>query len=148
MSRWETVLNVLTLKSAVKDESKGHFSPIIEMFDLGIRVKQRWCKQEKRKRPLALWRHFTATTRILRFSLSCTNYGWSPWDYQIKKKTSIKVTPSCKCVVFVDKSALKNIFSRVQRVLRVVHVLSSTTTPPPLKCGLHLIPSAKLTLTH
>ena len=29
------------------------------------------------------------------------------------KKTSIEVTPSCKCVVFVDKSALKNIFSRV-----------------------------------
>ena len=34
MSRWETVLNVLTLKSAVKDESKGHFSPIIESFEL------------------------------------------------------------------------------------------------------------------
>ena len=31
-----------------------------------------------------------------------------------KRILSIKVTPSCKCVVFVDKSALKNIFSRVK----------------------------------
>ena len=30
-----------------------------------------------------------------------------------KRILSIKVTPSCKRVVFVDKSALKNIFSRV-----------------------------------
>ena len=38
-----------------------------------------------------------------------------PGITKLKKKTSIKVTltPSCKCVVFVDKSALKNIFSRV-----------------------------------
>ena len=49
MSRWETVLIVLTLKSAVKDESKGHFSPIIEMFDLGIRVSNDEASKKKEK---------------------------------------------------------------------------------------------------
>ena len=45
-------------------------------------------------------------------------------DYQIKKKNmkgkyekdssrSNKVTPSCKCDVFVDKPALKKLFTRV-----------------------------------
>ena len=38
--------------------------------------------------------------------------------YEKDSGRSSKVTPSCKCVVFVDKSALKKLFSRVQRVSR------------------------------
>ena len=33
--------------------------------------------------------------------------------YEKDSGRSSKVTPSCKCVVFVDKSALKKLFSRV-----------------------------------
>ena len=42
-----------------------------------------------------------------------------------------KVTPSCKCVVFVDKAALKNSLVVYKGFLGLLHVLSSTTTPPP-----------------
>ena len=44
---------------------------------------------------------------------------------------SSKVTPSCKCVVFVDKSALKNSLVVYKGFLGLLYVLSSTTTPPP-----------------
>ena len=53
--------------------------------------------------------------------------------YEKDSSRSNEVTPSCKCDVFVDKPALKKLFTRVFWVLGVVHVLSSTTTPPPLK---------------
>ena len=33
--------------------------------------------------------------------------------YEKDSCRSSKVTPSCKCVIFVDKSALKKLFSRV-----------------------------------
>ena len=50
--------------------------------------------------------------------------------YEKDSGRSSKVTPSCNCVVFVDKSALVV----YKGFLGVLHVLSSTTTPPPLKC--------------
>ena len=54
--------------------------------------------------------------------------------YEKDSGRSSKVTPSCKCVAIVDKSALKNSLVVYKGFLRILHVLSSTTTPPLLKC--------------
>ena len=51
--------------------------------------------------------------------------------YEKDSGRSSKVTPSCKCVVFVDKSALKNSLVVYKGFLGLLYVLSSTTTPPP-----------------
>ena len=52
--------------------------------------------------------------------------------YEKDSGRSGKVTPSCNCVVFGDKSALKkNSLVVYKGFLGVLYVLSSTTTPRP-----------------
>ena len=56
--------------------------------------------------------------------------------YEKYSGRSSKVKPSCKCVLFVDKSVFfkKNSLVVHKGFLGVLHVFSRTTTPSPLKC--------------
>ena len=82
----------------------------------------------KKKRPLARWRYFTAATRILRraFKLAgITKFKKRNMKGKYKKDSgrSSKVTPSCNCVVFGDKSALKKNSLVVYLKTSIVHAV-------------------------
>ena len=89
----------------------------------------------KKKRPLARWRYFTAATRILRRAFNLAGIikfkkRNMKGKYEKNSGRSSKVTPSCNCLVFGDKSALKkNSLVVYQGFLGVLYVVS---TPPLL----------------